>query len=233
MKHYVISQSLSSDRYKSFSKKNSFVANFEFVEAVMGRSLPDSLVRSFFDHGFFSHFNKVHGFKALQGSVGCFLSHIKVYERIIEDYVSYGLVCEDDAVFKENIDQEVFEKLHNYDLVYLNKRMKVVSQSPRRGINGLRFDNIGGLGGEGYVISKKACELIVDFFNSNGYYNLPCGFDGFLQSLCVKKGEEVTFPGKRSLNKWRRILPFELTVGMLHPGIVLHDDNGVSLIRGD
>jgi GR25 family glycosyltransferase involved in LPS biosynthesis len=58
--------------------------------------------------------------------VGCFLSHKKVWQKIVDDNLDYALVLEDDCQFVNDFDQKVIgildelnKKKINWDLVYL------------------------------------------------------------------------------------------------------------------
>lgn len=232
--NFVISAENKKGRLDRFLFHNSFIGEFRPISAVMGEDLPKSFLDSVFSAGFRDHFVKKYGDRALAGTVGCFLSHLKVHEALLDTGSDYAVVCEDDALFSSRIPDEAFDALDTYDMIYINRRMKVAGQEGRAGdyVVGLNAENIAGVGGEGYIINRAACESIRYFFGSHGMVGLPCGFDGFLQSLCLRDGEVVDRPGKKKcLSAWRELLPFHLSVAALREGIVLHDDEGFSLIR--
>lgn len=227
----VISENVNCERYKFFIEKNSWIANFENIDSVMGKFFPDVYCFSIFNKDFHKHFVKKNSIHSLKGTVGCFLSHLKAIEKISRSGAMGGVVCEDDAVFIDDVNPSIFYS--NYELIYLNRRMKFDGDAlpDSSGIVTLNANNINGVGGEGYYISRGAAQKVIGFFQKIGFNNLPSGFDGFLQSLCFKEGEVSSKPGKKVLTSWASLHSMGLSVGCLNSPVVLHDDGGVSLIR--
>lgn len=89
MKVFVISLQRSLDRRSRVShmlKERGL--EFEFFDAVDGRSL---------DHN--SHVAAGAPWALLPGEVGCYLSHLGVWRRVVNEHVDVALVLEDDAFF--------------------------------------------------------------------------------------------------------------------------------------
>ena len=62
------------------------------------------------------------------GTIGCYLSHYKIWQKIVKENISQALILEDDADFLD-VDKFLQQdlsllKYENYDLVQLNKRPK-------------------------------------------------------------------------------------------------------------
>lgn len=68
---------------------------FQRFEAVDGRLLPEDAMRESVDRDFFTRW---YGRPPSAGEVGCTLSHLGVYERMLDMQVQFALVLEDDAL---------------------------------------------------------------------------------------------------------------------------------------
>jgi glycosyl transferase family 25 len=133
--------------------------NVEIIDAVMGKELSEAELReAVFDYGN-SGFTK--------GEIGCALSHLKIYRKIVEDNIDIALILEDDAVLSNNIntalkDIEAFdEKSYKPALFLLTKVEKYISSFPKRleYINLYRFHK--GWFKAGYVINLKGEEILL------------------------------------------------------------------------
>src|SRR4051812_12010733 len=71
---------------------------YEMVDAVDGRVLTEEELKAVTDY------ERVQGDRKWlnNGAIGCALSHIKAYRRIVETGAPYALVLEDDALLQEN-----------------------------------------------------------------------------------------------------------------------------------
>lgn len=76
-------------------------------------------------------------FSQSPGAVGCYLAHVNMWRRIIEDGSEWTLILEDDADVNDvnrslNVDHKVhrgyFGDYANYDLIQLNRRTRCVEQ---------------------------------------------------------------------------------------------------------
>lgn len=100
---------------KQFAK---YGIDFERVEAVSGRDLSSEQIDQFYDR----KRNRTSYKKELSiGELGCYLSHRKCWEKIVEEQLDYAVILEDDiiisSVFKDF--SMLFEKLYNWDFVRL------------------------------------------------------------------------------------------------------------------
>lgn len=85
---------------------------FQRFEAVDGRLLPEGIMRESVDRDFFTRW---YGRPPSAGEVGCTLSHLGVYERMLEMQTEFALVLEDDALVMPEVASLLEEKvLHQW-----------------------------------------------------------------------------------------------------------------------
>ena len=85
--------SLARKHYMNELLSNYPVLDYQFIDAVDGRSLSSSEVASCFD---MENCRKKYGRTINGGEIGCTLSHRKCYGKIIETNLPYALILEDD-----------------------------------------------------------------------------------------------------------------------------------------
>jgi glycosyl transferase family 25 len=74
--------------------------DFERVNAIDGNQLEPSVLKQFYDH----QLNRQQYHKVLTlGEIGCYLSHRKVWQKIVNENLDFALVLEDDFINKTNI----------------------------------------------------------------------------------------------------------------------------------
>jgi GR25 family glycosyltransferase involved in LPS biosynthesis len=88
----VISLSRSVDRRKNFTKNNSHL-DYEFFDAIDGRSLTDSTIEQ---SGMFES-----GLNYSPGAYGCAMSHMKLWDECLTEGAPL-LIAEDDAIFRHD-----------------------------------------------------------------------------------------------------------------------------------
>ncbi|HHF3697472.1 TPA: lipooligosaccharide biosynthesis galactosyltransferase LsgD, partial [Haemophilus influenzae] len=107
LKKYLISLDKDIQRRKLFfSQKNT--EDFQIFSAINTMQKDWDELASIFNIEQF----KAHYFRNVtKGEIGCTLSHLSVYQKIIEDNDiaedSYALVCEDDALFHSDFQQNL------------------------------------------------------------------------------------------------------------------------------
>jgi glycosyl transferase family 25 len=97
MKIFVISLTNSVARRTSIQQQFGKQAlPFEFIDAVDGRSFTEEDLKQYTD------FERVmaHRQWLSNGAIGCALSHLKVYRKILDEGLDYALVMEDDVLLK-------------------------------------------------------------------------------------------------------------------------------------
>ena len=91
---FVISLPRASDRRDAISKHlQDLGLEFKIIEAVDGVQLADSECTSLL----------ANGVTYIRGVIGCYLSHIRLYEKIIQENLPVALVLEDDARLNPDI----------------------------------------------------------------------------------------------------------------------------------
>ena len=100
-KIFVINLDSSQDRLVSIAQQfDKLGLEFERVSAVRGSDLSKQEKSEIFDLDI--NLQKYH--KILNdGEIGCYLSHVRCYEKIIAEQLDYALILEDDAILTEHI----------------------------------------------------------------------------------------------------------------------------------
>lgn len=153
--------------------------DYELIDAVKGSSLDSNYRQSLNPNGNMSH-----------GELGCYLSHIRIYERMIEQKISVALVLEDDTVMHHSV--------------------KVLIES---GCQSLDFDYcfLGSedRGDEGYVFYDS--EASVKLTGQHSAYLLSSGpycTNAYLITLDgAKKRMACAFPARTAIDHYR-FLPY-------------------------
>lgn len=129
----------------------------EIIDAVNGSELTEGDLKT-----------KVHDYPACaltKGVVGCALSHLKIYKKMIDDNLPIALVLEDDAILHEGL-AEVLEKIKSLD--HNEKPQAYLLSSHYYASPVLRQINekyslhvfIDGSQGHGYALNRKAAESL-------------------------------------------------------------------------
>jgi len=79
---------------------------YNFIDAVDGKNLDKSYINKYYS----SHeTKKLHGRELTRGEIGCSLSHLSLYKKMVTDGSDYAVILEDDiyigSSFREFIDQ--------------------------------------------------------------------------------------------------------------------------------
>ncbi|HBM2949262.1 TPA: glycosyltransferase family 25 protein [Klebsiella oxytoca] len=130
---FVISMKNDFDRRKAISDKlKRYNIQFEFIDAVVGKDLPLSRIDSIDLSGAVARKSR----NVSLGEIGCTLSHIKAYEKIIDGNIPYCLILEDDAIFDHRLYN--FVKLFS-DSVYLKNENDLLVLGGQNGIDKNKF----------------------------------------------------------------------------------------------
>lgn len=117
---FVINLKSREDRYLQIIKnlKEYSIFDINRIDAINGKSLDYKNTNI--------QFTTLSKYFSTPSMVGCFLSHKKAWQKIVDDNLDYALVLEDDCQFVNNFDQKVSDTLNelkqkkiNWDLVYL------------------------------------------------------------------------------------------------------------------
>lgn len=136
--------------------------DFEIYDAVDGSTLPeDFLKKNVLDYG--------HNFLT-KGEIGCALSHINLYKKIVEDNLDHALILEDDAVLGDKLNdfltafdariphagyrEGVYLLTGNHH--YVENQRRMLSSFSIYPVRWATMTN-------GYIITKKAAKTLANF----------------------------------------------------------------------
>jgi glycosyl transferase family 25 len=146
-------------------KKNDI--NFSFIEAVDGRILSKEDIEKYYNENkaveLFNH-------KLSTGEIGCALSHIKIYEKMVFEEIPNALIMEDDVFI---IDRKINEVIKNLEKIYpadipviilLGHIKKYISNKNDMIIDEKYslYDSYRGSGAFGYFITKSAAKILIE-----------------------------------------------------------------------
>jgi GR25 family glycosyltransferase involved in LPS biosynthesis/glycosyltransferase involved in cell wall biosynthesis len=163
------------DRKKDITQKLDMqdIKSFEFFEAVDGAELSktNELIDLFKNNNFNYH----------RGVIGCALSHLNIWKKLLNSSSDYYVILEDDITFCDNFNEklnkiiDLFLKhklehlvIGGYNIEHQNENNKLCF------IKNSYFDNNGrqiqfkSEGTFGYIIHKTGAAKIIDYINKNG-----------------------------------------------------------------
>ena len=167
--------------YDQIIKEN--IANYEFFEAINGQEL-------LLSNNLFKLFER-NNFLYRKGIIGCALSHITLWEKLINDNRNnYYVIFEDDikltSNFKEKLDYCLLQ-FEKEDMEYLYLGDFYSNKKLNEDISLLKTEpftyNANGLGGAfAYIISKKAALKIINYFKNT---SIKCAIDDPFCYNCI------------------------------------------------
>jgi glycosyl transferase, family 25 len=181
-KIYIINLKERIDR--KISMKNKLLKNniddYIFIEAIKP-TLEDV---NKWNKNFCKFYNNKNWDKYRIGSLGCMLSHIKIYKDVIEKKYEYVLILEDDSFFNEKFNlNEVINDIEkykddNFGIFYLGCTHNKNPIHIEKNIYKCVYSNTT----HAYIISKKCINFILDNIN-----NYDKEIDTFLSNYVQKK----------------------------------------------
>ncbi len=164
MKIFIIN--LESDverKYSMLQQASSLRLDVEIIKAVNGKQLSKDevmkLSRDFYNNGM------------TLGELGCSLSHLLVYQRIVDENIPLALIMEDDAEINKNI-SDVLSALDKFNtknpnkpnIILLNKTNEYIDTF-KKNITGQYYlvNVIEAACTYGYVINNYAAQCLLDF----------------------------------------------------------------------
>lgn len=165
MKGYLINLKNRSDRLQRFKENvEKYLPNIsiELVEAVDGKklNLNDKEFRKNVNEWNFKNLND----KCLRGVIGCCLSHLECYKKMIDENIDKAIIFEDDCYFingKESNANLIIKNIkfpEKFGIIWLNKW----GTNNNKSINGLRPLINGQHTTESYIISKEFAKILYD-----------------------------------------------------------------------
>lgn len=145
------------------------------------------------------------------GERGCFISHLQIYRKMVENDLDYCLILEDDAIFENGFNyqlKKVLDQIHSeITILYIGGRFKLefkmddyLSIRLSNNITKYNLSNKHHLTSlqkhrttHSYIISNKTAKIIIDEFDktiNNGKYNGP-PIDRFLIDTLLSKNIDI------------------------------------------
>jgi glycosyl transferase family 25 len=95
----LINLARSTDRLAACAKQlEAYSLHFDRIEAVNGDSLDSNIISdlyNFSDSSYHKHMTN--------GELGCYLSHLRAWQKIVDEQLDYAVILEDDILLQENI----------------------------------------------------------------------------------------------------------------------------------
>ena len=137
---------------------------FTWLEGINGRQLSEAAVREVCSAERAEH---AIGRQLSRGEVGCALSHLKVYQTILDEVLDLVLVLEDDAALSENFAEELAQictaiDWNDNELVLLSHIQKYTDWGALRVAPGLRLVRpVTAYNGNGYLITRPGAKKLL------------------------------------------------------------------------
>lgn len=166
MRIFVISLKDAVQRRASMTGQlSSLGLDFEFQDAILGKALSAVKVKELVDQTMAYRYE---GFQLTPGEIGCALSHLAVYRRIIDEKIPYALVFEDDVAIRPELASLV--AAIDSDRTLIKHGITLLSECPvsalpllRLPIGGMSLHNVrGGWFAHAYIITNKAARKIIE-----------------------------------------------------------------------
>ena len=119
-----------------------------------------------------------------KNELGCALSHLYLYEKIIAENIDMAIICEDDCKFNisyENIKKRLSLMPKDADICYLRTIAPYSKVNKYFGLLDIRYEIFGTVC---YIINKKCCQNILQYVKQN---NIITNSDVFIRLSNRKK----------------------------------------------
>ena len=167
-KIFIINLEKDKDRLLSSVKQlNKYkLYNFEFIDAIDGTNLNNEEYKSYT--------TSIGYYITSASMVGCGMSHIKTWKKIVENNIKYSLILEDDFIFKNNFLSD-FNKLMiktptNFDLLILNSNLLTNEYLKLSNINNDLYKPLIIFQTISYVITLEGAKKILNYINKVAYH---------------------------------------------------------------
>ena len=155
----------------------------------------------------------------LRGAVGCFLSHVQAWRKIIEANIPGAIICEDDARFLGPIPHNLsdYDMPPDADLIFLNQRTATgISYSVKNQIQDSSdfkycpiydaifsvlniFSKIPAIGTDGYFVTRRGVKKILTIYDALHIY---MEVDWFLFFHSLSQSERIVFLNKDATGRF-------------------------------
>jgi len=165
---YIINLEKDKERYeKSIKQLRDYkLNNYNFIKAINGNNLNNNEFKSYTsDIGYYI---------TSPSMVGCGMSHIKTWEKIVQNNIQYSLILEDDFIFKENFLNDFNELIRNvpdnFDLLFLNENILVNKYLKIQDINNYLYKPLFLVEMVGYIITLEGAKKLLKKINKVSYH---------------------------------------------------------------
>ncbi|TDT57148.1 glycosyl transferase family 25 [Enterobacter sp. AG5470] len=160
MKTYIISLKNSDERRRSISAQAATHAlDYEFIDAVNGREIPANVI---------NFLRKKESYAITPGEIGCSMSHLIAYEKLLHSGDEHALILEDDVIIPANIHiclEDLAAHINpNKPYVCLLSKVNQYNKKPliRLTENNALHQVYNAAFSHAYVINRKAAQNLVD-----------------------------------------------------------------------
>ncbi|RAX14150.1 glycosyltransferase family 25 protein [Photorhabdus bodei] len=164
MKIFIVNLKKDIERKKSIQHQSEKLElDVEFIEAVNGRELSQDEIKLFCPD--------FHKSSMTLGELGCSLSHLKIYEKMVKENIQLALIMEDDAEIGRDI-REILDflitidnkNLHKPNIFLLSKVNEYIDTFKKPLIKDYHLVSvIDAALTHGYVVNKSAAKRLLDF----------------------------------------------------------------------
>ena len=186
---------------------------FEIVAAVKGKTLQPAFVSTIYDE---QQTLKTQGKPLSLGEIGCALSHLSIFRKMLDNHIPASLILEDDALLHQDLGkvlQPLAQRIvtETQPVVYLLTHLIRYKRNPAVAVvpNYALHPMVDACCAHGYLINKAAAEQMLQLFSP------------------------ITYP----IDAWKRIAETgRIKISGLHPYVVGHSqyaqDSNIEQARG-
>jgi len=137
----------------------------------------------------------------LPGEQGCFISHIRIFQKIVREKIPFAFIIEDDAFFSRDFTKRFLQVLnevsHDVDILYIGGRFTsdfvmlkflTVSQNIVKHIKPFEGD-VDDRTTHAYIVSYKMAGLLVNTFYSLQNISIP--IDHWILNMCMQNSIDI------------------------------------------
>ena len=140
--------------------------NFELTNAIDGNKLNEDEYKNYT--------SSIGYYITSPSMVGCGISHIKTWEKIVENNIEYSLILEDDFNFKPNFLSNFNELMINtpekFDLLFLNSNLFTNKYLNLSNVNNYLYKPFIIFEMVGYVITLEGAKKLLNYANKVSYH---------------------------------------------------------------
>lgn len=170
--------------------------NTQIFQAINGRELDEQYKQSIvsvWTYYFLQHKlpRRYHAQPTTWGAIGCYLSHVSLWYKLIQSNAEYMIIFEDDVQFNQDFDVSQLVLPPDFDLFFLDvlweqNPSKITKDKPYREIQSAFF------GTHAYIITRKCAEMLLDFA-----FPIEIQIDSFIYIIAERLNLKVYVSNKK------------------------------------